>query len=92
MVWGRGWQEVSEVGDFLLTRGLGCDIRPDPPREYYPEVDKYGAATFAEQTRMRYGYLGAERLSKTPEDDPWYDSQGDIDLPVVDVSGWSGHH
>lgn len=84
---GRGWQEVTEVDDFLLRRGLGCEIR-----EYYPEVNERGEATFAEQTRMQYGWCGAERLSETPDDDPWYDcAPGPLSLPAVDTSGWGRH-
>jgi ERF superfamily len=43
-------------------------------RNMPPEVDEYGAATVAEQTRMIRGHEpGVERLGTTPVDDPWLD-------------------
>ena len=58
------------------------------------EVGEWGEMSFAEQTRITHGRQpGAERLSETPDDDPWYDvPPGPPVLPDVDSRAWGKHH
>ena len=92
IVAGRGWQPVTEVDDWLLHRGLGCQIGPGQDSQF-PEVDEWGAATFTEQTRMVFGWVpGAWRSASTAENDLWYDvPPGPSVLPLVDDSDWASH-
>jgi hypothetical protein len=65
-----------------------------------PEVDKHGAATLAEQTRMVHGAVdGVERLATTPPDDPWLSvdengerrAAGQLPRPIGDQPPKPGH-
>ena len=89
IVAGRGWTEVSEIGDFLFARGLGCNLAGEPWGGQDPEVNERGEATFAEQFRMMYGPVrGAWRATSTAENDPWYGPPGPPLRAAADTSGW----
>jgi hypothetical protein len=63
----------EEVRNRVAEREPEARPRPQAAANGGPEVDEHGAATFAEQERMRTGPVpGTERLDGTPPGDPWH--------------------